>query len=497
MGEVVNESGDMEKRLGRFVEELKKGSRIAAPMVAVSVLQYLLQVVSVVMVGHVSQLALSSVAIATSLTNVTGFSLLVSLFNFSEFKHRANRGKLLNFVFFNQSGMAGGLETLCGQAYGAQQYRKLGIYTYSAIISLILVCFPVIILWIFMDRFLILIGQDPTISHKARKYSMWLIPALFGSAVLKPLTRYLQTQSLIIPMLTSSFFILCFHVPVCWILVFKLGLGNLGAALAFSLSTWLNVILLGIYAMYSSACEKTRASLSKEACLAMGQFFRLAVPSAIMICLKWWSMELLTLSSGLLPNPKLETSVLSICLTISTLHFTIPYGLGAAASTRVSNELGAGNPLVARMAVWAALFLASIEAVTVSTVLFSCRYVLGYAYSSDKQVVKYIAVMTPLICLSVITDSFQAVLSGVARGSGWQHIGAYINLGAFYLVGLPIAGVLGFVAHLKGKGLWIGIVAGSIVQLTFLSLITSLTNWKKQAAKARERVFEESSEQNG
>lgn len=72
------------------------------------------------------------------------------------------------------------------------------------------------------------------------------------------------------------------------------------------------------------------------------------------------------------------------------------------------------------------------------------------------------------------------VALGVARGSGWQHIGAYINLGAFYLVGLPVAGVLGFVAHLKGKGLWIGIVAGSVVQASFLALITSLTNWKKQ-----------------
>ncbi|XP_044468915.1 protein DETOXIFICATION 12-like [Mangifera indica] len=470
MGEVVKESGDIGERWRRFVEELKKGSRIAAPMAAVSVLQYLLQVVSVVMVGHVSQLALSSVAIATSLTNVTGFSLL--------------------------SGMAGALETLCGQAYGAQQYQKLGIHTYSAIFSLILVCFPVIILWIFMDRFLILIGQDPAISHEARKYSIWLFPALFGSAVHKSLTRYLQTQSLILPMLMISFFILCFHVPLCWTLVFKLGLGNLGAALAFSVSAWLNVILLGIYVVYSSACEKTRAPLSKEAFLAIGHFFRLAVPSALMVCLKWWSMELLTLSSGFLPNPKLETSVLSICLTISTLHFTIPYGFGAAASTRVSNELGAGNPLVARMAVWAALFLSSIEAVIVSTVLFSCRHVLGYAYSNDKQVVQYIAAMTPLICLSVITDSLQAVFSGVARGSGWQHIGAYINLGAFYLVGLPVAGVLGFVAHLKGKGLWIGLVAGSVVQASFLALITSLTNWKKQAAKARERVFEGSSEQN-
>jgi len=64
-------------------EEMKKVGRIAAPMVVASVLQYLLQVVSLIMVGHLNQLALSSVAIATSLTNVSGFSVLVSRFSIS------------------------------------------------------------------------------------------------------------------------------------------------------------------------------------------------------------------------------------------------------------------------------------------------------------------------------------------------------------------------------------------------------------------------------
>lgn len=60
---------------------MKKVSYMAAPMVAVSVSTYLLQVISMVMAGHLDELSLSSVAIATSLTNVTGFSLLVrSLF---------------------------------------------------------------------------------------------------------------------------------------------------------------------------------------------------------------------------------------------------------------------------------------------------------------------------------------------------------------------------------------------------------------------------------
>ncbi|KAI3462573.1 hypothetical protein Pfo_019236 [Paulownia fortunei] len=447
---------------GDFVQELKKVSYIAAPMVAVAVLQYLLQVVSTMMVGHLGQLALSSVAIATSLTNVTGFSLL--------------------------SGLVGGLETLCGQAYGAKQYHKLGIYTYSAIFSLVLVCIPVCVLWMFMEKLLLLMRQDPSVSLEAQKYSLRLIPALFGAAISKPLIRYLQTQSLVFPMVLSSFVVLCCHVPMSWALIYKLHQGSTGAAIAICVSNWLYVLVLAFYIKFSSSCKESRLTFSVDAFHAMEQFFRLAIPSAVMVCLKWWSLEVLVLLSGLLPNPKLETSVLSICLTISTLHFTIPYGLGAAASTRVSNELGAGNPHKARVVVWAVMFLAVKETIIVSIVLFCCRHILGRAYSNEKQVVNYIAVMTPLICLSTITDSLQAVISGIARGSGWQHLGAYVNLGAFYLVGIPVAVVLGFVEHLKAKGFWIGIVIGSTLQSTVLSFITGFTNWQKQAMKTKERL---------
>ncbi|KAM6567225.1 hypothetical protein CsatA_026353 [Cannabis sativa] len=337
--------------------------------------------------------------------------------------------------------MAGGLETLCGQAFGAEQYHKLGTYTYAAIISLSLICLPISVLWIFMDKFLFLVGQDPLISFEACHFSMCLIPGLFASAILKPLTRYCQTQSSILPMLLITLVVLVFHILTCWILIYKFEIGKNGAAISISLSTWLNVMLLGFYVTYSSVFEKTRISFSKEAFQGVGEFYRYAVPSAVMVC------------------------------------------------TRVSNELGAGKPEAARLAVWAAMFIAATEAVTVSISLFLCRSFVGYAFTNEKQVVSYIAIMAPLICLSVFMDSLQAVLSGVARGSGWQRMGAYINLGAFYVAGLPMGIVLGFVVHLKGKGLWIGIVIGSVVQSTLLFLVTIFSNWKKQAIKARERAI--------
>lgn len=75
----VEKRGDDEVRWGEgFAGELKKASCLAAPMVLATSSQYLLQVASVVMVGHLGQVSLAAVAIATALTNLTGFSLLVS-----------------------------------------------------------------------------------------------------------------------------------------------------------------------------------------------------------------------------------------------------------------------------------------------------------------------------------------------------------------------------------------------------------------------------------
>ncbi|CAK9156920.1 unnamed protein product [Ilex paraguariensis] len=383
--------------------------------------------------------------------------------------------------------MSGALETLSGQAYGAQQYEKIGTQTYTAIFSLIIICIPLSILWMYMGRILILIHQDPLISHEAGKFTIWLIPALFSYATIQPLIRYFQIQSVVIPMLISACATLCLHIPLCWVLVFKSGLGNVGAALATDISMWLNVIMLGLYMKYSSTCEKTRVPISMDVFKGIGEFFRFAIPSAVMLCLEWWSFELIILLSGLLSNPKLETSVLSVCLnTISTLY-CIAYGLGSAVSTRVSNELGAGNPRGARVAVFGVILLAIIQTAIVSAILFASRHVFGYMFSNVKEVVHYVTTMVPLLCLSVAMNSLQAVLSGVARGCGWQNIGAYINLAAFYVFGIPISVALGFWVHLRGKGLWIGIQAGVILQSILFS-----------AKLARERLLEEiSSAANG
>jgi len=50
-------------------------------------------------------------------------------------------------------------------------------------------------------------------------------------------------------------------------------------------------------------------------------------------------------------------------------------------------------------------------------------------------------------------DSQQGIVNiflGVARGCGWQKIGACVNLGAYYLIGIPAAFCFAFLYHLGG-----------------------------------------------
>ncbi|OVA14234.1 Multi antimicrobial extrusion protein [Macleaya cordata] len=424
--------------------------------------KYFLQMISIMCVGHLGELSLSSASMATSFASVTGFGLL--------------------------RGMASALDTLCGQSYGAKQYHMLGIHMQRAMFVILLFSVPLSFVWAFTGPILLAVGQDPEISAEAGIYARFMIQSIFAYGLLQCYVRFLQTQSIVNPMMMSSGITTLLHILVCWVLVFKTGLGNRGAAVANSISYWINLLLLVLYVKFSNSCKKTWTGFSKEALHDILNFIRLAIPSAVMHCLELWSFEMMVLLSGFLPNPKLETSVLSISLNTVLVVYMIPFGLSGAISTRVSNELGAGHPQAARLAVQVMLFMVISEGLLVGLITILVRRFWGYAYSNEEEVVSYVATMMPLLALSNFIDGIQSVLSGTARGCGWQKIGAFVNLGAYYLVGIPCAILLAFVLHMGGKGLWLGIICALLVQALSLLIITLRTDWQQEAKRAMDRV---------
>lgn len=180
--------------------------------------------------------------------------------------------------------MAGSVETLCGQAYGAGQYHMLEKYVQRAVFVLCCTCVPLTVLFLNMESILLLLGQAPDIAAKAAEYVICLLPALYASAFLQPLVRFLQTQSIVRPMAYCAAVTLTLHVALCWLVVFKLDLGFRGSAIATSVSYWMNVLLLVTFVKLSNCCEKTWVNgFSREAFTDLKPFLRLAVASSVML----------------------------------------------------------------------------------------------------------------------------------------------------------------------------------------------------------------------
>lgn len=108
-------------------------------------------------------------------------------------------------------------------------------------------------------------------------------------------------------------------------------------------------------------------------------------------------------------------------------------------STRVSNEIGAGNVEGAKNAVAVTLKLSVFLAAAFVLLLGFGHGLWAGLFSGSAIIAAEFAAVAPLMMASILLDSAQGVLSGVARGCGWQHLAAVTNLVAFYFIGMPLA----------------------------------------------------------
>ncbi|CAD6227091.1 unnamed protein product [Miscanthus lutarioriparius] len=314
------------------------------------------------------------------------------------------------------TGLSGSLETLCGQGYGARAYRTLGVHLQASLLTSALASAVVSLLWLYSEPLLVFLGQDPETSRLAADFLRHSVPALLAYGFIQCALRFLQAQSVVAPLVAFS--------------------------------------LLPLAARTSAS--PTRSST-----------------------FEYWSFEILVLFAGLMPESQLSTSIIAMCQNTEAISYMITYGFAAVISTRVSNELGARNIANAKKALTVSLALSLMLGVVFLLLLGLGHELWARLFSSSKAVVSAFASMTPLLIGSVVLDSTQGVLSGVARGCGWQHLAAWTNLVAFYVIGLPLAILFGFTLGLQTKGLWMGQICGLLCQNCVLFFITLRTNWEE------------------
>ncbi|KAD4982273.1 hypothetical protein E3N88_18944 [Mikania micrantha] len=435
--------------------ELYSLFQLAAPAIIVYLLNNVTSMSTQIFCGHLGNLELAAASLG-------------------------NNGVQL-FAYGVMLGMGSAVETLCGQAYGARQYEMLGVYLQRSTVLLTATAIPLMLLYIFSKSLLLFIGQSPEIASVAALFIYGLIPQIFAYAVNFPIQKFLQAQSIVNPSAYIAAAMLVVHLVLTWVALYVWGWGLLGGSLVLSFTWWAIVVAQYVYIVMSDRTKETWTGFSLLAFSGLWGFFKLSLSSAVMLCLETWYFQILVLIAGLLENPEIALDSLSICSTVVGWVMMISIGFNAAASVRVSNELGAGHPKSAAFSVVVVTLSAFAISLICAIIIYALKNVISYAFTEGEVVANAVADLTPLLSVTLVINGIQPVLSGVAVGCGWQAFVAYVNVGCYYVVGLPFGSVMAFKFNLGAKGIWLGLLGGVTMQTLILMWVTFRTDWNKEA----------------
>ncbi|KAG0447928.1 hypothetical protein HPP92_028100 [Vanilla planifolia] len=445
-----------------FVRESKKLWWIAFPIAFSIICLYGINSTTQIFAGHLGNLELSAVAIGLSVVSNFSFGFLFQT--------------LENVKFLYQLGMGSALETLCGQAFGAGQVDKLGIYMQRSWIILTAAATLMCPLYIFAAPVLKLIGQDPKIADAAD-----LRPC---HQLSRP--KILQAQSKVSVLAWIGFAAVILHVGLLYLFIDGFGWGITGAAAAYDTSQWFVAIAQLVYVV--RWCRNGWTGLSWSAFSDLWAFVKLSLASALMLCLEIWYMMVLVVLTGHLHNAEIAIGSISICMNINGWEGMIFIGINAAISVRVSNELGSGRPRATKHAVAVVLATSLVIGLICMVLILVTRNDFPVIFTRDEEMQRAVSKIAHLLSVTMVLNSIQPVISGVAVGGGWQSLVAYINLACYYVFGLPLGFFLGYGFHLGVQGIWIGMLVGTALQTSILCYAVYKTNWTKEAAQACERV---------
>ncbi|XP_073020111.1 protein DETOXIFICATION 48 [Primulina eburnea] len=442
------------------LEEMKAIGKISAPTAVTGLILYSRAMISMLFLGYIGELELAGGSLSIGVANITGYSVI--------------------------SGLAMGMEPICGQAYGAKRMKLLGLTMQRTILLLLSTCIPISFMWLNMKNILLWCNQDEEVSSVAQTFIIFAIPDLFFLSFLHPLRIYLRTQSITLPLTYCSSLSVLLHVPLNFLLVKYFNMGVSGVALAMSLTNLNLVIMLCLFIYFSGVYKDTWVAPSMDCLRGWSKLLALAVPTCVSVCLEWWWYELMIMLCGLLQNPKVTIASMGILIQTTSLVYVFPAALSLGVSTRVGNELGARRPAKARISMIVSLFIAVVLGIAAMVFTTMIRHRWGKLFTRDTEILELTAMALPLAGLCEVGNCPQTTGCGVLRGSARPSIGANINLGSFYMVGMPVAFLMGFVMKLGFPGLWIGLLAAQASCAVLMMLVLCRTDWILQVERAKE-----------
>ncbi|KAE9002756.1 hypothetical protein PF005_g24380 [Phytophthora fragariae] len=441
--------------------EVRKLFALAYPVIFTYVLEFFPELVSMTLVGHLdsplTKQYLDGVALSTMVLNLTAIG-----------------------VGF---GLATAMDTLCSQAYGAGKPKKLGIYLQSGLIVLGLAMIPVFFINWYTEAVLLMLGQPAEVAQFAGRFSQILLPGIPGMYVYEMLKKVMQAQNVVLPMVYIAVISNLVNLGLGVFLTFYTPLGFDGAAIARLLSELVLPLCLIPYYLRNPhiPAEWWPGWQPKEAVNHLGTFLTLGLPGMVMMELEWVSFEIMAAIVGWLPNSVVAISVHSVLVNVSTFAFNFFLGISVAANVLVGNYLGSNKPHHAKLASTLGMLLSVSLSAVIAVIVIATRYYIPEIFINDAMSIGLAGHALLFLMPYQMLDAVNAVMQGVFRGTGRLVLGAYINLFAYFVIGLPFGVYLAFQMELGVEGMWLGLTAGIFFGCAVSFIKICETNWKREA----------------
>ena len=409
--------------------ELRKLLRLAGPLILGYVGSNLMSVTDAAMVGRLGAGALAGVGIGNGVYfTVTCFGL----------------------------GCVAGVEAPIAQALGAGERLRARRLLWQGVRVALGVSLPLIVIMALLPSLMPSFGIDAATTGQVAAYTWARMLNVVPFLVFNAQRSYLQASGNTRPIVVATAAGILANAAGNWLFMYHFHFGVAGSGMASTLASAAMVLAVApAVARIDTPEDPERRRFDRA---LVRTILRLGVPNGLQVVAEVGVFATVGVLAGRIGAT--SAAAHTVAITLASFTFCVTLGIGAATSVRVGHYIGAGDHEGARAAGLIGLASSSVFMTTAALGFFAFAPELVAALTNDASV---LAVAVPLVHVAAIfqiSDGLQSTAAGALRGAGDPHAPLYANLVGHWIIGLPVAVVLGFVARQGAVGLWWGLSLG-------------------------------------
>jgi MATE family multidrug resistance protein len=163
-----------------------------------------------------------------------------------------------------------------------------------------------------------------------------------------------------------------------------------------------------------------------------------------------------------------ELAAHQVAINLASITYMMSSGVAAAAAIKSGNYFGVKDHENLRISAISSYHIVLIFMGITALIFTFGNHFLPWIYTSDSKVILVASQLLIIAAFFQLFDGAQVVGLGILRGMGDVNIPTAITFLAYWIIGLPIAYLLGIRLHLGVTGIWYGLVLGLIASAFML-----------------------------